>query len=189
MKFSSSCLDTDTKGDEMASQPQHTTFLERNAQYVASFGDKGSLALPPARKLAIVTCMDARLDPEAHLGLKEGDAHIIRNAGGVAKEALRSLILSQRLLGTREIAVFHHTDCGMLTFTAPDVQAIIKDAAPGNAEIAARVEAIDWLDFKDLEKAVKDDVAYLKSEPLILEGTPVTGWVYDVGTGKITQVA
>ncbi|KAJ7068760.1 carbonic anhydrase [Mycena amicta] len=173
----------------MPAHPQYTEFTDRNAHYVASFGDKGSLPLPPGRKLAIVTCMDARLDPAAHLGLKEGDAHVIRNAGGSAKEALRSLIISQRLLGTREIAVFHHTDCGMLTFTAKDVQGIFKDAAPGNAEIAARVEAIDWLEFPNLEQAVKDDVTYLKSEPLIVEGTLVTGWVYDVKTGKVAQVA
>ncbi|KAF7294324.1 Carbonic anhydrase [Mycena chlorophos] len=171
-----------------ATQPEHAEFLSQNAQYVASFGDKGALAMPPARKLAIVTCMDARLDPAAHLGLKEGEAHVIRNAGGVAKEALRSLILSQRLLGTREIAVFHHTDCGMLAFTTPYIQDVLKKDAPGDAAFAARVDAIEWMEFNDLEKAVKDDVAYLKSEPLILEETLVTGWVYDVKTGKVAQV-
>jgi len=87
----------------------HVDFLKHNSEYVANFGDKGDLPLPPGKKIAIVTCMDARLDPAAHLGIKEGDAHVIRSAGGAAKEALRSIIVSQRYLGTREIAVFHHT--------------------------------------------------------------------------------
>ncbi|KAJ7682294.1 carbonic anhydrase [Mycena polygramma] len=168
---------------------QHTEFAKRNEEYVASFGDKGNLAMPPAKKLAIVTCMDARLDPAAHLGIKEGDAHIIRNAGGIAKDALRSLIISQRLLGTREIAVFHHTDCGMLTFATEQLRSIVKDSAKGNATVAARVDAIDFLEFKNVEESVKEDVAWLKSEPLLLPGTPVTGWIYDVKSGNVSQIA
>lgn len=105
------------------------------------------------------------------------------------KDELRSIIISQRLLGTREIAVFHHTDCGMLTFASDDVRSIVKDAAKGDAAVAARVDAIDFLEFKDLEAAVKEDVAWVKSEPLILPETTVTGWVYDVKTGKVSQVA
>ncbi|KAJ7044803.1 carbonic anhydrase [Mycena alexandri] len=169
--------------------PQHTEFVKLNEPYVASFGDKGNLALPPAKKLIVVTCMDARLDPAAFLQIKEGDAHVIRNAGGVAREELRSLIISQRLLGTREIAVIHHTDCGMLTFTSNDVHSIVKDAAKGNADVAKRVEAIDFLEFKDLEESVKEDVAWLKNQPLILPETPVSGWIFDVKTGKVSQVA
>ncbi|KAF7332464.1 Carbonic anhydrase [Mycena kentingensis (nom. inval.)] len=174
--------------------PQHTEFAAKNAKYVASFGDKGSLPMPPGKKLIVLTCMDARLDPAAHLGLSEGDAHVIRNAGGMAtrptnrKDSLRSLIISQRLLGTREIAVFHHTDCGMLTFASADVRKIVKDAAPGDEQLAARVEGIDFLPFKDLEQSVREDVAYLKGEALILEGTEVTGWVYDVKTGSVKRV-
>ncbi|KAJ6458651.1 carbonic anhydrase [Mycena vitilis] len=168
---------------------QHTEFAGQNEKYVASFGDKGNLAMPPAKKLAIVTCMDARLDPAAHLGIKEGDAHIIRNAGGIAKDALRSLIISQRLLGTREIAVFHHTDCGMLTFATEQLRSIVKDSAKGDAAVAARVDAIEFLEFNDVEKSVKEDVTWLKSEPLLLPGTPVTGWIYDVKSGKVTQIA
>ncbi|KAK7062146.1 carbonic anhydrase [Favolaschia claudopus] len=167
---------------------QHTEFSKRNEQYVASFGDKGSLPMPPGRKLIIVTCMDARLDPAAHLGLKEGDAHVIRNAGGLAKDELRSIIISQRLLGTREIAVFNHTDCGMLTFSTNDVRSTVKDAAKGDANVAARVDAITFLDFKDLEQSVKENVAWLKNEPLLLPETVVTGWIYDVKDGKISQV-
>ncbi|KAJ7368798.1 carbonic anhydrase [Mycena albidolilacea] len=168
--------------------PQHTEFAKRNEQYVANFGDKGSLPMPPDKKLIIVTCMDARLDPAAHLGIKEGDAHIIRNAGGVAKDELRSIIISQRLLGTREVAVFHHTDCGMLTFASDDVRSIVKDAAKGDANVAARVDAIDFLEFKNLEESVKDDVAWLKNEPLLLPETTITGWIYDVKNGKVSQV-
>ncbi|KAJ6560429.1 carbonic anhydrase [Mycena capillaripes] len=168
--------------------PQHTEFVKRNEQYVASFGDKGNLAMPPAKKLIIVTCMDARLDPAAHLGIKEGDAHVIRNAGGVARDSLRSLIISQRLLGTREIAVFHHTDCGMLTFASDDVRSIVKDAAKGDTNVAARVDAIDFLEFKNLEESVREDVAWLKSDALILPETTVTGWIYDVKSGKVSQI-
>jgi len=168
--------------------PQHTEFLKDNEQYVASFGDKGSLAMPPARKLIIVTCMDARLDPAAFLGIKEGDAHIIRNAGGVAKEEIRSIIISQRLLGTREIAVFHHTGCGMLSFVSNDVRSIVKGAAEGDANVAARVDAIDFLEFKDLEASVKEDVAWVQNDSLLLPDTVVTGWIYDVKSGKVSQV-
>ncbi|KAJ7098720.1 carbonic anhydrase [Mycena belliarum] len=169
--------------------PQHTEFVKRNEHYVSSFGDKGSLAMPPAKKLIVITCMDARLDPAAHLGLKEGDAHVIRNAGGMVKDELRSIVISQRLLGTREIAVFHHTDCGMLTFGPSDLPAIVKAAAPGDAAVAARVDAIDFLPFKDVEESVKVDVAWLKSEPLLLPETVVSGWIYDVKSGRVSQVA
>ncbi|KIM85456.1 hypothetical protein PILCRDRAFT_5756 [Piloderma croceum F 1598] len=165
-----------------------TQFIQANADYVANFGDKGSLALPPAKKLIVVTCMDARLDPAAHLGIKEGDAHVIRNAGGSAKDALRSIIISQRLLGTREIAVFHHTGCGMLTFSSNDLRSIVKEANPGNATVASQVDSIDFLEFGHLEDSVKADVGFLHESPLVLKETHVTGWVYEVETGKIRQI-
>jgi len=166
----------------------HTHFAQANNDYVASFGNKGSLPLPPGKHLTIVTCMDARLDPAAHLGIKEGDAHVIRNAGGSAKDALRSIIISQRLLGTREIAVFHHTDCGMLTFSTNDLRGIVKKADPGNAIVASQVDAIDFLEFGHLEDAVKSDVKFLQDSPLVLNETKITGWVYEVETGKIKKI-
>ncbi|KAA1477006.1 carbonic anhydrase [Dentipellis sp. KUC8613] len=164
-------------------------FIKANEAYVASFGDKGSLPMPPGKKVAIVTCQDARLDPAAHLGLKEGDAHVIRNAGGVAADALRSLIISQRLLGTREIALFHHTDCGMLIFDTPQLRAIVKDAAPNDDDVAARIDSIHFHEFSNVDEAVKKDVEWLKAHPLILKDIPITGWVYEVETGKVRQVA
>ncbi|KAA1477005.1 carbonic anhydrase [Dentipellis sp. KUC8613] len=164
-------------------------FPKANEAYVANFGDKGALPMPPGRHVAIVTCMDARLDPAAHLGLKEGDAHVIRNAGGVASDALRSIVISQRLLGTREIALFHHTDCGMLTFNTPQLRTIVKDAAPGDSDIAARVDDIHFHEFSNVDEAVKKDVEWLKAHPLVLKDIPITGWVYEVETGKVRQVA
>ncbi|KDQ54869.1 hypothetical protein JAAARDRAFT_60324 [Jaapia argillacea MUCL 33604] len=163
----------------------HTDFVQASDKYAQGF-TKGHLKAPPAKKLAIVTCMDARIDPAAHLGLQEGDAHIIRNAGGAAKDALRSLIISQRLLGTREIALFHHTDCGMLTFSSQHLHSILKSQTKVDPET---IDKIDFLEFGDLEEAVKSDVKWLKENPLVLEETKVTGWVYEVETGKVRQVA
>ncbi|KZP32281.1 carbonic anhydrase [Athelia psychrophila] len=155
---------------------------------VSTFGDKGKLVLPPAKQLTIVTCMDARIDPAASLGIPEGDAHIIRNAGGSAKDALRSIVISQRLLGTREVAVFHHTNCGMLTFSTDQLRGIVKDAAPGDAAVAKQVDEIEFLEFSDIHAAVKSDVEFLKASPLVLKETEITGWTYDVETGKIERV-
>jgi len=164
---------------------EHETFAAANEEYVKGFGSKGSLPLPPARKLAIVTCMDARIDPAASLGIKEGDAHVIRNAGGIAKEALRSIIISQQLLGTREIALFHHTDCGMLTFTDADLKSTLKQQYPSSED---EINKFDFYPFPQLEQSVKDDIALLKSHPLILKETKITGWVYEVETGKVRQI-
>ncbi|KAJ3509802.1 hypothetical protein NLJ89_g5025 [Agrocybe chaxingu] len=161
----------------------HQDFIPGNELYVSTF-DKGHLPLPPSKKVAVVTCMDARIEPATQLGINLGEAHVIRNAGGSAKEALRSVVISQRLLGTREVAVFHHTDCGMLTFTNEQLHEKVKAEAPGNAAVAAAVDAIDFLPFSQLEESVKEDVAFLKENPLILDGTILTGWVYDVTTGK-----
>ncbi|EPQ61075.1 carbonic anhydrase [Gloeophyllum trabeum ATCC 11539] len=162
-------------------------FLAASAEYQKTFGDKGSLATPPVKKLIVVTCMDSRINVVAHLGLKEGDAHIIRNAGGSAKDALRSIIVSQRMLGTREIAVFHHTQCGMLSVTTDQIRKTVKDSDPQNDALKA-VNNIDFLEFSDLEGSVKKDVEFLKENPLVLKETKVTGWVYEVETGKIRRI-
>ncbi|KAG8925691.1 hypothetical protein FRC01_009826 [Tulasnella sp. 417] len=166
---------------------------QANEGYVKSFGAKASLALPPARKVVIITCMDARIDPAASLGLKEGDAHVIRNAGGRAQEALRSVIISQQLLGTREVVLFHHTDCGMLTFKDDVLRAKLKESVKADVRdaVGPTVDQISFLPFPDLEQSIKEDVAYLKGSPLLLEETKskITGWIYDVYSGKVTQVA
>ncbi|KAH8814720.1 carbonic anhydrase [Flagelloscypha sp. PMI_526] len=169
----------------MSAHHHHANFALKNEKYVTSFGEKAKLGIPPAKKLIIVTCMDARLDPAAHLGLSEGDAHVIRNAGGAAQDTLRSIVISQRLLGTREIAVFHHTGCGMLTFSSQQLRDKVKEETPAAADL---VKGIDFLEFSDLEGSVKSDVKLLKESPLVLEGTVITGWVYEVESGKIKQV-
>jgi carbonic anhydrase len=152
--------------------------LEANKAYAQSF-DKGDLPMPPARKVAIVTCMDARLHPAKFLGLELGDAHVIRNAGGRASDdAIRSLIISAQLLGTKEFAVIHHTDCGMLTFTNEDMVSKLGDEAG----------AIDFLPFSDNEGSVRDDVERIKNSPLIPDGIPVSGYIYDVKSGALQTV-
>ncbi|KAL2217744.1 carbonic anhydrase [Thermoascus aurantiacus ATCC 26904] len=125
--------------------------------------------------------MDARLDPARALGLEEGDAHVIRNAGGRAADAIRSLVISQQLLGTREIVIVHHTDCGMLTFTDDSLRAKIK------AELAQNADHIAFLPFSDIRQSVLDDIALLKQSPLILD-VPITGYIYEVETGRIVRV-
>jgi len=155
--------------------------LEANTKYARTF-DRGTLPMPPARRLAIVTCMDARIVPSRQLGLEEGDAHVIRNAGGRARDALRSLVISERLLGTNEIAVIHHTDCGMLTFTNPDLHAKVKQ------DLGADSSDIDFLPFSDLEESVREDVAFLLSSPLIPADILIRGFVYDVHTGTLSEV-
>lgn len=144
--------------------------------------DKGGLPMPPARKVAVVTCMDARILPAEILGLEFGDAHVIRNAGGRTQEALRSLVISQQLLGTREVAVIHHTDCGMLTFTNKELRDKVKEGLHADAS------AIDFLPFKNLEESVRDDVTFLLGSPLIPDDIPIRGFIYDVHTGKLTEV-
>jgi len=155
--------------------------LKANAEYVRTF-DRGDLPLPPARKLAIVTCMDARIVPSRAFGIEEGDAHVIRNAGGRARDALRSLVISQRLLGTNEIAVIHHTDCGMVTFTNSDLHAKVK------SDLGADASNIDFLPFTDIEESVREDVAFLLSSPLIPGDVIIRGFVYDVRSGKLNEV-
>jgi len=155
--------------------------LSNNETYAASF-DKGDLPLPPARHVAIVACMDARLDPYAALGLSEGDAHVIRNAGGVVTaDEIRSLAISQRLLGTTEIVLIHHTDCGMLTFTDADFTAGIA------AETGVKPE---WSpeSFTDLDTDVRQSVARIHASPFVPHKESIRGFVYDVTTGRLREV-
>ncbi len=156
--------------------------LAANETYAADFNKPSPLA-PPARKVAVLTCMDARLHPEAFLGLEIGDAHVIRNAGGRADPgAIRSLVISQRLLGTNEILVIHHEDCGMLTFTNEQLVAKVRD------ELGADASDIDFLPFSDLDEGVRDDVKSLKDSPLIPDDVLVVGAVYDVESGRLREV-
>ncbi len=157
-------------------------FLKANEAYAATF-QKGNLPMPPARRVAVLTCMDARLHPARFLGLQEGDAHIIRNAGGRASDdAIRSLVISQQLLGTDTVVVIHHTDCGMLTFSNADLRTKLRK------ELDANADHIDFLPFKDLEQSVRDDVATIKASPLIPKNIEVSGFIYDVRTGKLSPV-
>ena len=157
-------------------------FQKANDAYASSFS-KGDLPMPPARHVAVLTCMDARLDPARFLGLEVGDAHVIRNAGGRASEdAIRSLAISQQLLGTNAVVVIHHTDCGMLTFSNEDLRTKLKQ------QLNADAEHIDFLPFKDLEQSVRDDVATIKNSPLLLKNIEVSGFIYDVKSGKLLPV-
>ncbi|TRX93132.1 hypothetical protein FHL15_006000 [Xylaria flabelliformis] len=166
---------------------------EKNAEYAQKF-DQGHLALPPAKKYLVLTCMDARIDPAAAFGISLGDAHVIRNAGASARDAQRSIVISEQLLGTRESELHRdfarvssrHTGCGMLTFTNDDAHAIVKKNL-GPAALA-ELGALDFLPFPELDKAVKDDVEFLKVSTTIPDDVPITGWVYEVETGKVRQV-
>ena len=156
--------------------------LENASAYAQSF-DKGELPLPPARGIAIVACMDARLDPQALLGLEEGDAHVIRNAGGViTDDEIRSLAISQRLLGTEEIMLIHHTDCGMLTFKDDDLRRQIQDETGVKPAWAAEA-------FDDLDEDVRQSIARIKASPFIPRKDNVRGFVYEVETGRVREVA
>ncbi len=174
-----------------------------NAQYAGRFGEKLSkLPIPPARKFAILTCMDARIHASKLFGLEEGDAHIIRNAGGRASDdAIRSLVISYKLLGTKEFFVVHHTNCGMVTFNngvmsgllANSLETAVHDGTawkdvgqgPGSAEAAK----IDWLTITDENQAVIDDVKRIRNHPLVPQSIPIYGYIYDVRTGKLNEVA
>lgn len=156
--------------------------VDANTHFADALGEVESPALPPRRRVAIVTCMDARIVPARIFGLEEGDAHVIRNAGGLAREALRSLVISQRLLGTTAIAVIHHTDCGMLTFENDDVREKVRE------DLGADASDIDFMPFPDLERSVRDDVAFLRDSPLIAPDTEIRGFVYDVSTRRVNEV-
>ncbi len=162
--------------------PAIEAFLAANQQYATVF-DKGELPLPPACQIAVLVCMDARIDPAKALGLTEGDAHVIRNAGGRASDdALRSLAISQELLGTREVAVIHHSDCGMLSFTNEQLRQRLQE------HLGADASGVDFLPFDDLDQSVRDDVATIRSSPLIADDVSVSGFVYDVRTGRLRRV-
>lgn len=175
--------------------------LKANQRYAASFGDKAKLALPPARRFAILTCMDARIDPAKLAGLAEGDAHVIRNAGGRASDdAIRSLVISYKLLGTHEWFVIHHTDCGMLLFTddvmrdllAQSLTTATFDGAkwtdPGGGGGSHAGDFIDWLAIKDLAASVVVDVERIRQHPLVPRAIPIHGYIYEVTTGRLVEV-
>jgi carbonic anhydrase len=160
-----------------------TDQLLENAQSYAAGFDKGDLPLPPGRRVAIVACMDARLNPYALLGLSEGDAHIIRNAGGaVTPDVIRSLTISQRLLGTEEIVLIHHTDCGMLTFSDDDFRSAVEKDTGIRPEWPAEA-------FSDLDADVRQSIARIKASPFVPRTDSVRGFVYEVETGKLREVS
>jgi carbonic anhydrase len=175
--------------------------LAANRKYSESFGEKANLALPPARHFAVLTCMDARLDPAKYAGLAEGDAHVIRNAGGRASDdAIRSLVISYKLLGTREFFVIHHTECGMEFFTDGVMRGLLASSLE-TAELTAsgfhdvgkgpgskEGEFIDWLTIADQKGAVVDDVRRVRNHPLVPRSIPIYGYVYDVKSGKLIEV-
>jgi carbonic anhydrase len=176
--------------------------LQANEAYAAGFGSKSELALPPARGFAILTCMDARLDPAKYAGLSEGDAHVIRNAGGRASDdAIRSLVISYKLLGTKEWFVIHHTNCGMEFFTDEVIRGLLASSletaaldengfhdvgtGPGSAE----AQYIDWLTISDNAQSVVEDVTRIRQHPLVPSDIPIYGYIYDVTTGRLVEVA
>ncbi len=175
--------------------------LSANDQYAASFGAKGELALPPARAFAILTCMDARLDPAKYAGLSEGDAHVIRNAGGRASDdAIRSLVISYKLLGTKEWFVIHHTNCGMEFFTDEVMRGLLANSLQtaalgadgfydvGSGPGSAEAKYVDWLTISDNAQSVAEDVKRIRSHPLVPASIPIYGYIYDVTTGRLIQV-
>jgi len=175
--------------------------LSANDRYASSFGAKSELALPPARRFAILTCMDARLDPAQYAGLSEGDAHVIRNAGGRASDdAIRSLVISYKLLGTGEWFVIHHTDCGMEFFTDDVMRGLLGQSLEtaelgpdgfrdvGSGPGSPEANYIDWLTISNREQSVADDVARIRAHPLVPRRIPIYGYLYDVKTGKLMEV-
>jgi len=172
-----------------------------NNEYVADFGDKGNLLMPPGRQFAILTCMDARLDPAKYAGLAEGDAHVIRNAGGRASDdAIRSLVISYKLLGTKEWFVIHHTDCGMETFNNEVMGELLSgslktssvdangwhDSGAGGGTTDGKF--INWLTIENNEKSVVDDVRRIRSNSMVPGDIPIYGYIYDCKTGKLVEV-
>ncbi|CAB4644631.1 MAG: carbonic anhydrase [Actinobacteria bacterium] len=175
--------------------------LEANRAYGAEFGERANLALPPARGFAILTCMDARLDPAKYAGLSEGDAHVIRNAGGRASDdAIRSLVISYKLLGTKEWFVIHHSDCGMEFFTDEIMRGLLAKSletaalgaegfydvgtGPGSPE----AKYIDWLTISEQAQSVTEDVSRIKNHPLVPKQIPIYGYIYDVKSGLLVEV-
>jgi carbonic anhydrase len=191
-----------SKASPLAQSSVLQDVLHANQEYSKNFGDKSKLALPPSRQFAILTCMDARLDPAKYAGLSEGDAHVIRNAGGRASDdAIRSLIISHKLLGTKEWFVIHHTDCGMTLFTNEIISDLLAtslntatidengwqntDETGGSGE----AQFINFLTFKSLENSVTDDVRRIRRHPLVNPLIPIYGYIYDVKSGKLIEVS
>jgi carbonic anhydrase len=172
-----------------------------NERYAAAFGDKGKLALPPARRFAILTCMDARIDPAKLAGLAEGDAHVIRNAGGRASDdAIRSLVISHKLLGTNEWFVIHHTNCGMVLFTDDVMRGLLAQSLatasfdgkvwtdPKGSDGSHAGDFVNWLAFNDLAESVVIDVERIRTHPLVSDAIPIYGFIYDVASGRLVEV-
>ena len=175
--------------------------LAANEKYVATFGDKGKLALPPARRFAILTCMDGRLQPSRFAGLAEGDAHVIRNAGGRASDdAIRSLVISHKLLGTREWFVIHHTNCGMEFFTNEIMARLLSQSLatasfdgkewrnPGGGAGSVEGEFIDWMTIDNQERSVIADVTRIRRHPLVSSEIVIHGFIFDTATGRLQEV-
>ena len=175
--------------------------LAANEAYSGTFGDKAKLPLPPGRRFAILTCMDARLDPAKYAGLKEGDVHVIRNAGGRASDdAIRSLVISHKLLGTNAWFVIHHTNCGMELFTDEIIRSLLRSSLDtaelgadgwrdvGNGPGSSEGDFIDWLTIKTQADSVASDVRRIRSHPLVPGEIPIWGFVYDVKTGRLVEV-
>ncbi len=175
--------------------------LAANQRYAADFGDKAKLAMPPARHFAILTCMDARLDPAKFAGMAEGDAHVIRNAGGRASDdAIRSLVISYKLLGTREWLVIHHTNCGMEFFTNDVMRGLLANSLEtaaltdtgfqdvGKSPGSRAGEYIEWLTIRDQEQSVRDDMQRIREHPLVPKNIAIFGYIYDVKSGRLIEV-
>jgi carbonic anhydrase len=185
----------------MSKERNYDAVLSANKTYAGNFGDKGKLALPPARHFAILTCMDARLDPAKYAGLAEGDAHVIRNAGGRASDdAIRSLVISHKLLGTNEWFVIHHTDCGMQLFTGEIIAGLLEDnletasfdgkvwSNPKHGGGSKAGHDVHWHTFTDNPKSVTEDVRRIRNHPLVPKHIPIYGFIYDVKTGRLDEV-
>ncbi len=179
----------------------HKEVLKANDAYASTFGDKKDLALPPARGFAILTCMDARLDPAKYAGLAEGDAHVIRNAGGRATDdAIRSLVISHKLLGTREWFVIHHTNCGMELFSDEVIGDLLEDnletasfdgktwSNPKHGHGSSHGHFVKWHTFSDNEDSVTQDVKRIREHPLVAPHIPIHGYIYDVRSGRLVEV-
>jgi carbonic anhydrase len=174
--------------------------LRANADYAKDFGERGKLALPPARRFAILTCMDARIDPAKLAGLSEGDAHVIRNAGGRASDdAIRSLVISYKLLGTREWFVIHHSNCGMELFTDEVIRDLLasslktssydgKKWTDGGGKGSRQGDFIDWLTIRDQANSVATDVERVRTHPLVPKDIPIYGYIYQVERGRLVEV-
>lgn len=175
--------------------------LAANTSYAAAFGQRANLPMPPARRFAILTCMDARLDPAKFAGLNEGDAHVIRNAGGRASDdAIRSLVISHKLLGTQEWFVIHHTDCGMETFTDEVMRGLLRESLEtaqlgpegwtdvGRGPGSTAGDEIDWLTIAEQAESVTSDVTRIRTHPLVSGSVQIYGYIYDVKTGRLIEV-